>query len=136
MEISDLHKKIIKAKACPYCGSGVRKTTEYEVYGKVYKNRVIFCCDNYPECDAYVGSYSDGNPLGRLANKDLRLAKINAHFYFDKIWRSGVITRTKLYNELSIYLGIPKKYTHIGMFKKETCKIVQEWAYNIYIQIK
>lgn len=134
MELSREHIDIINAKICPYCKSFTRVSNEEYVYGRTYKDRDVIICSKYPLCDSYVGTHDDGKPLGRLANKSLRLAKKEAHKYFDKLWKEKHIKRSYAYKLMSLYLGIPPKYTHIGMFKESTCKDVAQWADFIYKQ--
>lgn len=74
--------------------------------------------------------------MGRLASKELRIAKRNAHLYFDKIWKEKYADRTEQYEYLADYLGIPNEYTHIGMFSIRTCKKVEEWAKERYKEIQ
>ena len=135
MDLTAYQKDAMNGKICPYCKSGTRITTEEEVYGKTYKGRSIIACNNFPACDSFVGTHDDGVVLGRLANKELRTAKRNAHHYFDKIWKERYVDRTTLYEELSDYLGIPDEYTHIGMFGVDTCKKVQVWAKQYYDKV-
>lgn len=135
MKLSSEHEKIIQAKICPYCKSETKLLSEFQVYGKQYnKNRMIIACKNYPKCDSYVGTHDNGIPLGRLAGPKLRLAKKEAHHYFDKLWKEGFYKRGKLYKMLSKYLNIPEEYTHIGMFSIKTCYKVKDWAKNLYQQ--
>ncbi|MEM1337299.1 MAG: zinc-finger-containing protein [Bacteroidota bacterium] len=128
IEVTDRHRDIFYAKICPYCGSKTRATDEFEIYGRSYSDRKQIVCVNYPKCDAHVGCHSTGKPLGRLANKELRSAKKEAHEWFDKLWKHGSMRRNEAYARLSTYLGIPGKYTHIGMFGVETCKKVVEFS--------
>lgn len=118
---------------CDYCGS------EAELVGGdvIYPHRPdlagkkIWRCS---PCDAYVGTHqdSDAKPLGRLANRDLREAKIAAHAAFDPLWRAKVRrdgcsrskARGKGYKWLAGQLGIEAKDCHIGMFDVETCRRV------------
>lgn len=129
---SQRFKNMVKAKVCPYCNSGTRKTTQTEIYGREFNGRTVYCCKKYPKCDAYVGSHRDGTPLGRLANENLRLLKIQAHNNFDKLWRKAQRIRgygdwrTEAYKWLSNEMGIEFKYTHIGMFNCEQCEEVIE----------
>lgn len=119
--ISNNHKDILDAKKCPYCKGDTKKISQKEVYGKSYSDRIFICCVNFPKCDSYVGTHSDGTPLGRLANKGLRGAKKEAHNYFDKIWKSKIMDRSSAYKWLSKQLKIPSEFTHIGMFSVDTC---------------
>ncbi|MEG1142309.1 MAG: zinc-finger-containing protein [Clostridia bacterium] len=122
----------MKDKICPYCGSEVKlKNDSSFIYGKNYG--AVYHCTNYPKCDSYVGCHKGThNSLGRLANRELRTKKSEAHYYFDFIWkakrslkkRSSRNARGKAYTWLSKELGIPNKDTHIGMFDVETCERV------------
>lgn len=98
-------------------------TTFYKSSAHVYNGvdyGAIWMCDT---CKSYCGCHPGTNkPLGRLANKTLRQLKRKLHDeYFDKLWRSKNMTRHAAYKWLSETLGIPKKYTHIGMFSETTC---------------
>jgi len=115
---------IMQGKVCPYC----KNTTEYVdsaiIYGKSYG--MIYLCK---PCDAYCGVHKGTDTaLGRLANKDLREWKKEAHKYFDMIWKEKHETRSNLYGHLSKYLNLPPEYTHIGMFSIKTCKEVVDWS--------
>ena len=120
--LNTYEKNVYAAKICPYCKSEyVKIISEKDVYGREYKGRKIFACGEYPACDSYVGTHDDGTPLGRLANKELRLAKKEAHNAFDCLWKSKEMSRGKAYRLLSNFLGIEPDYTHIGMFNVDTC---------------
>ena len=90
-------------------------------------------------CDAWVGVHKGTDKaLGRLANKELREAKKEAHFWFDKIaktnliykvfpkYMDGVSNRNRAYLWLSEQLGIPRDICHIGMMDVADCKRVIE----------
>lgn len=92
---------------------------------------MIYICK---PCNAYVGVHKDTDKaLGRLANRELRNAKIEAHLYFDKIAKTGMINkiwkvfipnisnRNKAYRWLSLQTGIPEEYCHIGMMDLKQC---------------
>ena len=122
----DFRDEIITAKECPYCGSIPELTDSSIVYGKSYG--MIYLCD---PCKAYVGVHKGTtNALGRLANKELREAKKEAHKYFDNLWkraaklkgRSKQEARPKAYRWLSIQLWLNLEHCHIGMFDIELCK--------------
>lgn len=122
--LTDRQKLIVSGKICPYCGRRTEYTDSEEVYGKSYG--MIYICR---PCNAFVGVHKGTNmALGRLANKDLREAKKNAHLYFDKIWKLSILGRSESYKWLSSMLEIPIEYTHIGMFSIETCRKVVEYS--------
>jgi hypothetical protein len=109
---------------CPYCGGEAELSTGH----KVYPHRAdlaslkIWAC--FP-CDAWVGTHKGAdNPLGRLANAELRKAKMAAHAAFDPLWKSGQMSRKKAYALLSEKMGLTPKETHIGMFDVEQCNAV------------
>lgn len=124
-----VNKDIISGKICPYCERQTEYIDSTYVYGKSYG--MIYICK---PCDAYVGVHKNTNKaLGRLANKELRNAKIEAHALFDKIAKTGLINkiwniyipnisnRNKAYRWLSLQTGIPVKYCHIGMMDLKQC---------------
>lgn len=133
MNLSQKEKDIYEARVCPYCNAETKVVPMEFIYGTVYSfGNDIICCSNFPECDSYVGTHSDGRPLGRLANKNLRNAKRMAHSAFDKLWKEGLMKRKEAYKKLSNFLKIQPEYTHIGMFKTSTCIKVAEWSENMF----
>lgn len=118
---------------CPYCHSDASLNVDSSVvYRKDYGP--IYLCDSYPSCDSYVGCHPGSvKPLGRLANRELRFWKKEAHAHFDKLWKEEIFEkRTLAYTWLSIELGIPKKEAHIGMFDVDICKKVVEISKKRY----
>lgn len=111
---------------CDYCGNDAPLVTGREVYPHrhdLYAKKFYQCLP----CDAVVGVHEGTtNPLGRLANPELRKAKMDAHAAFDPLWRSGEHKRGQLYGWLSNQLGIEKKDCHIGMFDAAMCRRVVE----------
>lgn len=85
---------------------------------------MIYLCKS---CDAYVGvHHGQEKALGRLANRELRQAKKDAHYFFDMIWKGKTMNRTMAYKWLSNQLNLPSEYTHIGMFDLDYCSKVIE----------
>ncbi|MEC4049307.1 zinc-finger-containing protein [Flavobacterium sp. SUN046] len=135
MELTPFQKDVIHAKVCPYCNSSTKIISETEVYGREYKGRKLIACVNFPKCDSYVGTHDDGTALGRLANKNLRNRKKQAHFWFDKIWQEKYLERGELYQELSEFLDLPPEYTHVGMFSETMCIKTENWAKKYYNEL-
>jgi len=110
-----------------------------EVYGKSYG--MIYLCR---PCKAWVGVHKDTNEaLGRLANAELREAKKEAHFYFDKLWsykiKQGIkkgTARSKAYAWLSEEMAVPITETHIGYFDLHMCKKVVNLCKPIVEKLK
>lgn len=117
---------------CPYCSAPVKLVDSSVIYnGRSYGPAWV--CSAYPQCDAYVGCHpGTSKPLGRLADKRLRNAKMAAHKAFDPIWRTPSISRTPkqmraiAYRWLAEQLGVKPKHCHIGWFDAETCERVVE----------
>lgn len=106
---------------CDYCGNVVPLVTGREVYPHrpdLYAKKFYRCTP----CDALVGCHpGTEKALGRLANPELRKAKMAAHAAFDPLWKSGQHKRGQLYGWLAKQLGIEKKDCHIGMFDVAMC---------------
>ena len=111
------------APKCPYCAD----TPELVGGDVIYPRRHDLSHKLFwrSACGAYVGCHpGTSQPLGRLADAELRQAKVNAHAWFDQIWRTKQMSRSKAYGWLAKQLGLPKEKTHIGMFDVETCRRV------------
>lgn len=105
---------------CPYCGQQAKYVDSKIVYGRSYG--MIYLCK---PCNAYVGVHKGTNePLGRLANKELRNLKMAAHEAFDPIWKTKKMKRNQAYNWLAEQMELSPEETHIGMFDVSQCKKV------------
>lgn len=100
-------------KDCPFCGHEVVKTSNKEIYGKIYGNGVCFLCRH---CGASVGTHNNGKPLGVLANKEMKILKKACHDLFDNTWKSRQISRSGAYAVMSKKLSIEGKDCHFGHF--------------------
>jgi hypothetical protein len=111
---------------CSYCDRPAELVTGRTIYPHrpdLFHQRFYRC----EPCGAYVGCHRGTvQPLGRLANAELRRAKIAAHAAFDPIWRSGRSSRSDAYAWLAKQLGIAIQNCHIGMFDVEQCRRVVE----------
>ena len=88
-------------------------------------------------CGAWVGCHKGTTKaLGRIANKELRQLKHQAHEAFDPIWQKGRVSRSEAYEILSIALGLPIWQTHIGMFDETMCRRVIEVSNIILKYVK
>lgn len=116
---------------CDYCGDDAEYVNSQAVYGQGRDYGMIYLCR---PCEAYVSAReSTGLPLGRLANKELRQAKKEAHAAFDPLWKAKMLN-TEMKNKwhaknkgnkwLAEKLGIPSKECDIGKFDVATCKRV------------
>lgn len=112
---------------CSYCNNPAKLVTGKEIYP--HRDDLSFKKYWYCKpCSAYVGCHHPSErPLGRLANAELRKAKMAAHAVFDPLWgNKNFPTRSFAYKWLANKLGINVKDCHIGMFDAETCNKVVE----------
>jgi ssDNA-binding Zn-finger/Zn-ribbon topoisomerase 1 len=103
-----------------YCGApGVLRESRW---GKFWG------CDRWPECDGTVGCHpGTSTPLGTMADKVTRSARIQAHDAFDALWEPlGKPYRKHAYRMLGEEFGIDEP--HIGEMDAEMCERVVEWA--------
>lgn len=110
---------------CPYCHGVAEFVHGDEIYEHRpdLHNKMFYICK---PCDAYVGCHATSDaPLGRLADAELRKAKVAAHNAFDHLWKTGGMKRGDAYGLLARELGIPKKECHIGMFDVAMCNRVK-----------
>lgn len=111
---------------CPYCKSDANLVMGHEIYPHRLDLADLKMWACLP-CDARVGTHKNSpehKPLGRLANAELRKAKMAAHAAFDPLWKSGRMSRKKAYSMLAERMSIPKDQAHIGMFDVDQCKAV------------
>ena len=112
-----------KGPTCPYCKAAARLVNGKVIYPATRRADLIaksfWLC---APCKAYVGCHPGTvTPLGRLADADLRQAKMAAHDAFDPLWRSGRMRRGEAYAWLAAALGIPVPECHVGMFDLARC---------------
>lgn len=121
---------------CNYCDDQAELVTGKEIYPHIpsLNDKRFWRC--FP-CGAYVGTHSnskDHAPLGKLANKELRQARLKAHAKFDPMWKTWKgkykYSRTDAYSWLAKRLGISRNECHIAMFDAEMCKRVVEICYR------
>ncbi|GGA05936.1 zinc-finger-containing protein [Dyella caseinilytica] len=76
-------------------------------------------------CGAWIGcERGTTNPLGTLANAELRRARMDAHAAFDPSWKGNKRRRGERYAWLAERLGIPRAACHIGHFDLAMCRRV------------
>ena len=119
---------------CPYDNATVELKDSKMIYGRSYGN--VFICSNFPKCNSYVGVHKKNNePLGTLANAELRELRKKAHKLFDPIWKGQKMTRYNAYKKLSNAMGTNVKDTHIGMLREEECKLAISLLENKLLEI-
>lgn len=119
-------KRRAHAPTCDYCGQPsvpADGRTVYPYRPDLWHQRFFMC----EPCDAWVGTHrKSGLPLGRLANAELRRARMAAHAAFDPIWKDGDMSRTRAYEWLAEAMGIEPDYCHIGLFDVWQCEKVKQ----------
>ncbi|OUA88442.1 hypothetical protein BK706_17350 [Bacillus thuringiensis serovar leesis] len=102
-------------KQCPFCNRDVVFTSNKELYGKEYGNGKCYLCRN---CKASVGTHNGTTqPLGVMANKEMKVLKKACHDLFDYVWISRKLSRGRAYSILADQLGILPKDCHFGYFQ-------------------
>lgn len=110
---------------CPCCSSQAVECVHHdEVYGRAYSEWPwMLRCSG---CDALVGLHPFTNiPLGTLASKAMRAARMRAKDAFNPLWQDGHMTRREAYQWLARQMGISNvEECHIGWFDEQQCKRV------------
>ncbi len=97
---------------CPFCGAAPRLTN----------NRRSWECSN-DDCDASVGCHPQSTiPLGTLADRDTRKARVRTHHLFDMLWTGGRMTRKEAYTLLAESMQLDVDAAHIGKFDLGQCE--------------
>lgn len=120
---------------CPYCGSAAQLLLDSSTLYRGRDYGPLWVC---APCDARVGCHpGTTRPLGRLANAELRSAKMAAHRVFDPLWmvlrdaypellaparKHRGIARMRAYRWLAEQLHIPLAECHIGLFDVALCR--------------
>lgn len=105
---------------CPVDGKPAPWVENKEKYGRNYgKSYMAYYCKEH---DTYVGCHNNTRqPLGTMADDELRKLRMAVHAKIDPLWRSGQYKRKHIYKWLSKKLGY--QY-HTGESTKETCREV------------
>lgn len=122
---------------CPCCGGLIVQCVHHEmIYGRAYSDWPwMLACQS---CDATVGLHPFTNiPLGTLATRVMRQARMAAKASFNKLWKVSsptgrsmtqlqpAMTRSEAYAWLAAQLGISDaKECHIGWFGVDQCERV------------
>ena len=111
---------------CDYCNRDAELKSGKEVYPHRadLHHKWIWVCE---PCDARCGCHgASQKPLGRMANAELRRARMEAHAAFDPLWKKGNLSRTEAYAWLANQLGLAVSKCHIGLFGIEMCYSVRK----------
>jgi len=90
----------------------------YPTHSRLWTKHLYRCTP----CDAHVGCHPNTTtPLGTLANRPLRAARMAAHTAFDKLWQGGDMPRWAAYKWLRGMMNMPRDECHIGQFDETQC---------------
>jgi hypothetical protein len=127
-----MHMRVIKREnqrrsdTCPYCKAKVHIKSATVVYGPGTDYGKVLICSRYPTCDAYVGCHrSSCQPKGTMANSELRALRVQAHKYFDMLWKEKGMSRHAAYDWLTVALKVNKQ-VHIGESDIARCRQIIE----------
>lgn len=120
---------------CQYCGSVAELRPASEIYGDERRTDLLYVCSRYPDCNSYVAvKPGTTDPMGPLANGDLRHLRIRAHRTFDQIWQRQIMSRKSAYRWMADYFGIRIQDAHIGMFNEYRCQKLIEKSHEVLEQ--
>lgn len=111
---------------CHYCQRPADKVRGSDVYPFRHDLHHLYFWRCIP-CRAHVGCHRGhqwNQPLGRLANAELRKAKQAAHAAFDPIWKTGQMKRGDAYKWLAKAMKMDNLQCHIGWMSVEQCRQV------------
>ena len=102
---------------CPYCGRPA--ILDRVKYGSFYE--FYWIC---VPCDAKIkANPHTKQPLGTMANKELRSKRMLAHRVFDVTWKF-TNNRSEAYMKLAEHLNLPPSECHIAKFNIARCNQV------------
>ena len=62
--------------------------------------------------------------MGTMANRPLRIKRMEAHEAFNRLWKSGMMSRTAAYRWLQVQMDLPPEEAHIAKFSEWRCEQV------------
>lgn len=112
---------------CPYCGGTVIFRSADGIYRDNSRGIMLYVCSHYPECDTYVRAQKGTRiPVGSMANRKLRNLRKVAHDSFDRLYRTGLMSKQDAYRWLAGILGTPMSEAHIGYLGEYYCQLVAD----------
>ncbi|WP_387693052.1 zinc-finger-containing protein [Photorhabdus sp. RM71S] len=119
---------------CRYCCDHVEIAHHMDVFGRINNSKWpwLYICKS---CGAYVGMHPFTDiPLGTLADKATRNARMSGHRHFEEMREKWNLERTDAYYWLARKLGINKCECHFGWFDIDTCHRAKEICENMIIK--
>ncbi len=100
---------------CPYCGSLATLRPASAIHGlsDISAGTYLYVCRRWPACDAYVtADRRTKQPLGTLANGDLRHKRILAHHALHSVQTQLGMSRDQSYRWLQTQMRLPGDQVH------------------------
>lgn len=108
---------------CPYCGSTVELRSADGIYQDNRRDTWLYVCRNYPQCDAYVRVHAGTDiPVGTMADRKLRALRTEAHRYFDRLYKSGYMSKQEAYGWLAGIISAPLSQRTLGTWGSITAR--------------
>lgn len=110
---------------CPYCGSLAMLRPASAIHGlsDISAGTYLYVCRRWPACDAYVtADRRTKQPLGTLANGDLRHKRILAHHALHSVQTQLGMSRDQSYRWLQTQMGLPGDQVHIAKCGDYRCE--------------
>lgn len=110
---------------CPYCGSLATLRPASAIHGlsDISAGTYLYVCRRWPACDAYVtADRRTKQPLGTLANGDLRHKRILAHHALHSVQAQLGMSRDQSYRWLQTQMGLPGDQVHIAKCGDYRCE--------------
>ena len=106
----------MKIRKCNICGGQVEFINNDLIYGSVFGSGKAYRCK---KCGAFVGTHKNNptEPLGILADEEMRKLRKQCHELFDKRWSNNK-ERLIQYKWLAYKLDIPLSKCHFAMLDK------------------
>ena len=103
---------------CPECGARM-------IIKNMGERKKLICPKG---CGAVLTHPGTDIPLGKIADRETRIARIKAHEAFDKMWLKMCWSRSYAYEWLAKQMGLTQEECHIAMLTKDQCDRVIELA--------
>lgn len=101
---------------CPDCGGPMTLRPSQFRGGQYY------ACNRWPSCRGAHGAHHDGSPKGFPGNAKTRAARIRAHDAFDRLWKTGGMSRHEAYAWMRQVMGMTRKQAHIAKMTADQCE--------------
>lgn len=90
------------------------------------EGKPFYGCSTFPGCRGTHGAHPDGRPLGIPADKATRKARVEAHRFFDLLWKASEgqkprMTRNQAYAWMRRKMKLSESEAHFSKFTLALC---------------